>query len=267
MKIKSEIIFLTFSMIILVACESEEIISPDVGFKEYTVVQAEIEPDKLFPAVRFTKTLPLGVPYDIKDAELKNVTAYLVKNEVQVIPLFYTANGLYKTKYDLYVNEGEIYELYAESEGKFIYGKTTIPHKPNVTSVSYDINGYYFDADVQAEPEEVYGALWIVSGIPPVRAEDYFTVTIPSSDPNNMVAVRTSSIPEEYRKPIYSGNRYIQVFSFDKSFRNYFYSRTSGQEINDPFIQGGSAVEWNMQGENVIGMFIGVAPGDILNVN
>ena len=267
MKIKFNKIFLTISFLILVACESEEILSPDAGFEEYTVVQAEIQPGKKFPAVRITKTLPLGVPYDINKAELKNVTAYLVKNEVQVIPLLYTTDGLYEPRYEFYVEEGEIYEIYAEREGKFIYGKTIIPHKPTVTAVSYNVSGYFFDADIQTELDEVYSAIWIVSGIPPARAEDYFSVSIPSTTPDKMIAVRTSSIPEEYRRSIYSGNRYIQTFSFDKSFRKYFYSRTSGQEINDPFIQGGGAVEWNMQGENVIGMFIGVTPGDIINVN
>ena len=78
------------------------------------------------------------------------------------------------------------------------------------------------------------------------------------------MSVRTSSLPEEYRITVYSDNRYIQVVAFDKSFRNYFYSRTSGSEITDPFIQGGGAIEWNMQGDKVIGMFIGVARGDII---
>lgn len=267
MKINSRKIFLILSVLILAACESEEILSPDAGFEEFTVVQAEIHPGNKFPAIRITKTLPLGVPYDINKAELKNVSAYIVKNEVQVIPLLYKSNGLYEPRYEFYVEEGETYEIYAERDGKFIYGKTIIPNKPNVTAVHYNANGYYFEADTETKLDEVYSAIWIVSGIPPARAEDYFSVTTPSTSPNTMVAVRTSSIPEEYRNPIYSGNRYIQVFSFDKSFRKYFYSRTSGQEINDPFIQGGGAVEWNMQGENVIGMFIGVTPGDIINVN
>ncbi len=256
-----------FFMISITSCDVEEVIPLEDTYSEYIVVQAELHPEQKFPGVRFTKTLPLGVSFDIKDAELKNVSAYLVKNGFQVIPLFYTSDGLYKPFYDFYVNEGEIYEIYAERDGTFIYGKTTIPYKPNITDVNYNVNGYYYEADVQPESDEVYGALWIVSGNPSITAEDYFSVNTPFSDPNNMIAVRTSSIPEEYRKPIYSGKRYIQVFSFDKSFRKYFYSRTSGQEINDPFIQGGGTVEWNMQGKNVIGMFVGVTPGEIINVN
>lgn len=259
-------IALTFFVLVLAACESEEILSPDEVFVEYTVVQAEIQPNKIFPAIRITKTLPLGVPYRIEDAELKNITAYLVRNGIQVIPLLYTSDGLYKPRYEFYVEEGETYELFAERDGKFIYGRTTIPYKPEVTAVNYNSSDYFFDANVLTKLDEVYGALWIISNNPPAQADDFYRVTSPASSTDNLT-VRTSSIPEEFRAPAYSESRYIQVFSFDKSFKDYFYSRTSGQEITDPFIQGGGKVEWNMQGDKVIGMFIGITPGDIIKVN
>lgn len=254
-------------MVLLVNCEREEILNPDAVHIEHTVVQAEIKPGKIFPAVRFTKTLPLGVPYNIKQAELKNVTAYLLKNEVQVIPLHYTSDGLYKPLYDFYVEEGETYELIAERDGIYIYGKTFVPFKPNVLSTNYITSSYYFDADVRSRLNEVYGALWIISGNPSARAIDYYSITSPTNSININIVVRTSSIPEMYRSPTYPDNRYIQVFAFDVSFRKYFYSRTSGQQVTDPFIQGGGAIEWNVQGDKVIGMFIGITPGDIIEVN
>ena len=78
--------------------------------------------------------------------------------------------------------------------------------------------------------------------------------------------MRTSPLPEDFRSPAYNDSRFIQVVSFDKSFKNYFHSRTSGQGINDPFVQGGGVVEWNVQGDKVIGMFIGVSLGDVVPV-
>jgi hypothetical protein len=259
--------YLIFFILILAACNNEELINPDAGYEEYTVVEAEIQPGQIFPAVRITKTLPLGVPYDIKLAEITNVNAYVVKDYVKVIPLIYTNDGLYKPKYDFYAEEGETYELYAERDGKFIYGKTLVPHKPSVTSINFYSDDYYFEADVLGEMNVVYGALWIVSTYPQAKAEDFFSITQPVTSFNTTVSVQTSSIPEKYRDAVYSGSRYIQVFAFDKSYRKYFYSRNSSQEINNPFIQGGGVVEWNMQGEKVIGMFVGVTPGDILDVN
>lgn len=258
--------YFTF-ILIFTACQSEEILGPEDTYEEFTVVQAEIMAGKYFPSVRFTKTLPLGIPYDINKAELKNVTAYLVKNDVQVIPLIYTNEGLYKPLYDFYVEEGETYELYADYVDKFIYGKTIIPYVPEINTVYYDGASYFLAAELQAKVNEVYCALWIVSGNPPGMAEDFYSITTPVTTPYNTVGVRTSPLPEQYRSPVYSNDRYIQVYSFDKSFRNYFYSRSSGAEINDPFIQGGGAIEWNMQGDKVIGMFVGVAKGVIVKVN
>ena len=260
-------LILIFATLSFVSCEVEEVISPDSAYVEYTVVQAELHPERLFPGVRFTKTLPLGIPYNISKAELKDVTAYIVKNEVQVIPLLYISDGIYKPLYEFFVKEGETYEIYAEYNDKYIYGKTLIPFKPDVISTDFIPKDYYFEADVNCKDNEVYAALWIVAGTPPDKADDFFSVTTPSTGYNIIKAVRTGSVPEEYRKEIYNGSRYIQPYAFDQSYREYFYSRTSGQQINDPFIQGGGVIEWNMHGENVIGMFIGVTPGEIINVN
>lgn len=247
-------------------CESEEIVSVDLAFEEYTVVQAELTPNKLFPGVRFTKTLPLGIPYNIKDAEIKNITAYIRINSFQVIPLIYTEDGLYKPFHYFYIAEGDTYELFAEQGEKYIYSITKIPLKPEVTSINYDRNDYHLYADVNVKQDEVYSALWIVTLGNAIRAEDFFSVTS-SDNLYSTVRVRTSPIPEDYLSGIYSGTRMIQVFAFDKSFKDYFHTRNSSQQLNDPFIQGtGGAVEWNVQGDKVIGLFIGVAPADIIGV-
>jgi hypothetical protein len=257
-------ILLITAFIFLTACESEEILGPEATYEEYTVVQGVIEAGKYFPAVRFTKTLPLGVAYDIQKAELKNVTAYVVKNGVQVIPLIYTSEGLYKPLYDFYTEGGETYELFAESEGKYIYGRTLVPFEPEVSGASYHGGEYYLTANVKTKADEVYCALWTVYANPLGEAEDFYSVSEPSPLPNNIIAVRTAALPETYRSPAYSESRFIQVFAFDISFRDYFYSRNSGGNINDPFIQGGGKIEWNMQGDKVIGMFIGYAAGEKL---
>ncbi len=251
---------------LICGCESEEIVSVDLAFEEYTVVQAELIPNKRFPGVRFTKTLPLGIPYNIKDAEIKNITAYLRINGVQVIPLIYTEEGLYKPFYYFYIAEGDTYELFAEHDEKYIYSITKIPLKPEVSAINYDRNDYHLYADVKVKQDEVYSALWIITLGNAIRAEDYFSVAS-SDNQNSTVRVRTSPIPEDYLSGIYSGTRMIQVFAFDKSFKDYFHTRNSSQQLNDPFIQGtGGAVEWNVQGDKVIGLFIGLAPGDIIEV-
>ena len=258
MKLIIKIIYILI-LIAISGCENEEIISPLVEYEEYIVVQAEIQANKYFPDVRFTKTLPLGVPYKIEDAELKNVTAYIKRNGVQIIPLIYTSQGLYKPLDNLFVVEGETYELFAKRDETFIYSITRIPYKPEITNTYYSLSEHTLNAEVNSKAGEVYAALWAVTALPPAAAEDYYAVT--SSVPGYSVTVSTSPLPETFRGNNYANMRYIQVNSFDQAFKEYFNSRTAGSEINDPYIQGGSKITWNVKGEKVIGMFIGVSRG------
>jgi len=265
---KNIYIFYLFILFILsTACENEHIVDVNVVHEEFTVVQSELKTDKLFPGVRFTKTLPLGVPYDIKQAELKNIIAYIRINSIQVIPLHYSVDGLYKPLYEFYVESGSFYELFAQHDDIFIYAKTIIPVKPTVISTHYSLNENYLQATVKPYRDEVYAALWAISSNPFIKAEDYFSVSVPTEFyPLSTVDVRSSPLPEDFQSPAYNNRRFIQVVSFDKAFENYFQSRTSGQEINDPFVQGGGTVEWNVQGDKVIGMFIGVSVGELVPV-
>lgn len=253
--------------LIIAGCKSEEIVNPEDVYEEYTVVQAELHPGEPFPAVRFTKTLPLGEAYDIKKAELKNVRVYIKKNGIQVIPLLYSYDGLYKPKYDFNVAEGETYELFAETNDKYVYAKTIIPFSPQIISTKRNQNEYYLEANVTMREDEVYGALWVIPGTASGMAEDFFSISNTDYSPNKNIIVRTSTISKEYRTPTYLSNANIQVIAFDKGYRSYFYSRSSGQEVDDPFIQSNGKIEWNVQGDRVIGMFIGVTPGNVIKVN
>ncbi len=267
MKKNIYILCLFILFIVSTACENEQIVDVDVVHEEYTVVQSELKTGKLFPGVRFTKTLPLGVPYNIKQAELINITAYIRIDSIQIIPLIYDQDGLYKSLYEFNVEPGRIYELFAVRDGSFIYSQTVIPEKPIVTSAIYSSNENFLQAVVVSHNNEVYAALWAISSAPFIKADDYFSVSVPTEFyPLSTVNVRTSPLPAEFQSPAYNNSRFIQVYSFDKSFKNYFNSRTSGQGINDPFVQGGGTVEWNVYGDNVIGMFIGVAEGELVPV-
>jgi hypothetical protein len=249
------------------SCENEQVVNTSIDHEEFTVVQAELRPDQSFPGVRFTKTLPLGTPYDIEQAELKNISAYCRIDSVKIIPLHYSSEGLYKPLYNFYVESGQVYELFAERDETFIYSKTIIPEIPIIIQSNYNQSGYYIEAQVRSFQDEVYSALWIVSSATVEKAPDYYSVSVPPTvTGNSIVGVRSMPLPEEYRRSEYDGSRLIQAFSFDKTFKPYFDSRTSSQEINDPFIQGGGSVEWNVQGDNVIGMFIGVAESIQANV-
>ena len=255
-----KIISIITFVLLIIGCKNEQVVNTSIAHEEFTVVQAELRRSERFPGVRFTKTLPLGAPYDIEQAELKNIIAYLRIDSIRIIPLHYTTEGLYEPLYTTYVESGRVYELFAERDETFIYSKTIIPDKPIIVQSSYNRSGYYLEAEVRSFQNEVYSALWIISSANVEKAPDYFSVSVPNfMAGNSTVSVRSMILPEEYRSPDYNGSRLIQVFSFDKSFKPYFDSRTSSQGVDDPFIQGGGSVEWNVQGDNVIGLFIGVA--------
>lgn len=267
MKKNVYIFYLLIILIVNTSCENEHVVDVDVAHDEFTVVQSELRLDALFPGVRFTKTLPIGVPYDIKQAELKNITAYIRIDSIQIIPLHYTTDGIYMPLYDVYIEAGKFFELFAEQEDTYIYAKTIIPEKPEVLSTNYSTGEHYLQANVKPHRNEVYAALWAISSTPFRKADDYYSVSVPTEfNPQSSVNVRTSPLPVEFQSPAYNDSRFIQVFSFDKSFKNYFQSRTSGQGIDDAFIQGGGSAEWNVQGNKVIGMFIGVSVGDVVPV-
>jgi len=248
------------------ACENTQSIDPAILFQEYVVVNSELNSGELFKGVTFTKTLPLGTPYDIKIAELKNVKAYLKINGAKIVPLHYVSDGVYKPLYDgLYTEAGETFELFAEYGETVIYSVTKIPIEPELRSVSYQAANNNLLANVTVHEGEVYGAIWVL-GTSSTRAASMPELSIPDAGTYN-INVRTANMPEEYRTNTYDGRRNIQVFSYDKQYVQYFNSIKVNVPIENGFMQGGGSAGWNVYGQNVIGMFIGVGKGLIKNVN
>ncbi|MCU7494951.1 MAG: DUF4249 family protein [Ignavibacteria bacterium] len=263
-------LLLSLSAFISCGCEQTETLEPDSIFKEKTVVFASLEKDSLFNGVTFTRTLPLNEPYDIKKAELKDVTAYLKINGIQVIPLIYDKNGVYKPGNKLYVEPETTYELFADWEGKSIYAITRVPGVPEVTGALI-VDGKYVEAKINPKGNETYGAAWFITGANEFRisglSADFFEVYGAPSLPPSSVSLRTTDIPEEYRTDLYAKRTYVKVFAFDKSFYDYFKTRANNQQVHNSFTQGGSNIIWNVYGNDVIGLFIGNAAGKLIRPN
>lgn len=262
---KKHLIIIPFIFFIM-SCERSQIVESDVSNQSYIVVNSELNPYKLFAGVTFTKTLPVGIPYDIKAAELKDVTAYIKINGVQVIPLHYTNNGVYKPLYDeLVIQKGHTYELFAEWGETVIYSATKVPYPPEINNVSYDAGGNYLQANIKTHPDEVYGAIWVI-GSGSAKDATFPNLSIPEASALNTNVI-TSTIPEQYRASEYNGKRNIQVYAFDKQYTAYFNSAKVNVPVGNAFTQNGGTINWNVFGNNVIGMFIGVAKGNQKNVN
>lgn len=251
----------------LAGCEKTETLEPDSIYKEKTVVFASLKKDSLFQGVTFTRTLPLNTEYDIKKAELKDVIAYLKINGITVIPLLYSKDGVYKPKDYLAVHSGDVFELFAEWEGKGIYARTRVPEEPSVTMATL-VGERYIQAVIVPKENESYAAAWFIAGVSQYTlsglATDFFEVYASPDIPPSSVSIRTMDIPEDYRSEVLSGKAYLKVFSFDKGFYDYFRTRGNNQQIHNSFTQGGSQIIWNVYGNDVIGMFIGSASGKFI---
>lgn len=256
--------FLAIALLAFAGCEKTETLEPNSNYKEKTVVFASLKKDSLFQGVTFTRTLPLSTEYDIKKAELKDITAYLKINGIVVIPLLYTKDGIYKPNDYLMVHSGDEFELFATREGKSIYARTRIPEEPSVRMATL-VGERYIQAEIVPKADESYAAAWYITGGSLYTysglATDFFEVYASPENPPESVSIRTTDIPEDYREDAISGKAYLKVFSFDKGFYDYFRTRGNNQQVHNSFTQGGSQIIWNVYGDNVIGMFIGSASG------
>ncbi len=255
-------IFFLLAFMLASGCEKVSVIDPQLSYKEYTVVRAKLTADTYFDGVTFTKTLPVNEKYDITKAELKNVTAYL-KIGVRIVPLHYTSKGVYMPLGRLYIYPDSTYELFAKVNNTSIYSITKVPEKPKVTSAVF-FNNTYLTANITTRQNEVYGATWDIYTLDRVidEAPDFHQVVEQPDRFTTSISVRTLDLPVAYRSGSYDNMRYIRVYAFDSPYLKFFKTRNNNQPVSDVFSQGGDQVIWNVQGENTIGLFIGVAPGD-----
>jgi hypothetical protein len=251
-------------------CEEVTVVNPELTYKEYIVVRAELRPFTNFDGVNITKTLPTDEPYDTNKAFLKNVIAYIKIDGIRIIPLHYYQNGLYKPYGNISPASGETFELYASVDGVTFYASTKIPKHPEVTSSAYT-NGH-LNALVKSNPNEVYGAVWAI--VNPYNssvidmANDFLSVVDSTQATSfSTVSVSTTNIPDKYTSDIYKDYRCVKVYAFDAPYQRYFNTKNNNQPVSNAFVQGGDQIVWNVQGENAIGLFIGVAEGSFVNSN
>lgn len=259
-----KLIFLNIIVILLItSCLSTEVVEVEMPYEEYVVVQGTLKKDSLFSGVRFTKTLSLNEPYDINNAELINVTAYLLIDETVTIPLHYTENGLYLPLYPHTVKGGSSYELFAQESETKIYSRTYVPDSIIVNKSKLTREGNV-RSEVEAKSNCVYGSIWeIFNSYPTVSASEFFSIG-PNEDNNNkFVDVLTTQVPDEYL----DFNISVRVYAFDKFYRAYFQSK--GNNLSDSLFSNVTSPNWNINSSTptVIGLFIGMDKSKPIDVS
>ncbi|MEJ2615884.1 MAG: hypothetical protein P8Z35_13075, partial [Ignavibacteriaceae bacterium] len=208
--------------------------------------------------------------YDIKIAELKNVTAYLRVNGTRIITLRYLSDGLYTPLDSIAVAPGSTYELFAQYNNTTIYSITKVPRPPIIISASLKDNRYV-EVTVRPNPDEVYGAGWeIYNAVTKTlydESTDFQAIVQSSNNLETNLTVDTKDLPENYTSGTYNNLVYAQVYAFDSPYLNYFGSKNNNQPSDNVFAQGGDQISWNVQGDHVIGLFIGLAVVRYIQVN
>lgn len=250
-------------LFLLTACFSTDVVEVEIAHDEYLVVQSTLKKDSLYSGTRFTKTLSLNEPYNIKNAELKGVVAYLLINDTLTIPLHYFRDGLYMPLYPHKIIGGAKYELFAEYNGTKIYSKTNIPDTI-ITKRTKLSNEGYITTLVEANSKFVYGAIWKAwNSFIPIVAKDFHSIVSNEETGQQSVDVRTETIPGEYL----TSRLTTKIYAFDKFYRKYFQSKGNNQ--SDSLFSNVTSPTWNIGSTStkVIGVFIGTSESKDIKVN
>lgn len=243
----------------LVGCEESVIVEVTLQETNFIIVHAELIGGEIFKGVTITKPLPIDQEYRADEAAIDDIIAYIQIDGAQVIPLHHRINGLYKPLYEMMVTPGKTYELFARVGDRKIYSKTIVPEVPHVNRVILQ-SDFSFTATIVSQPEIVYGATWvIVADTNEYRADNFYEINEDNS--NSLLTVKTQILPESMRNIT---PRYVRVYAFDRPFLDYFNTRENNQPVDDYFTQGGGPVAWNVYGDGVAGLFIGVTPSELV---
>lgn len=243
-------------------CEKSKVVEVPLQFEEDVVIQGQLVADTLFQGVRITRTLPVNETFNISKAQITDAFVYLRINGVKIVPLHFTSDSIYMPLSYLYVNRGDNYELFGEAEGKKFYSQTIIPKTPEVLSSDYNKDNKYMEATITVNSGEVYGALWNIGRSNQLCAKDFYSIVLPDNGMSNLT-IHSIELPEQYQSYFYEGRRFIWIYAFDKQYKAFFNSKGNNQPIENYFVQGGGSIAWNVYGDHVIGLFIGLAKSNL----
>jgi len=260
-------------LLFIVSCENIDEVEQELDYQELFIVSGQISGGDFNPEIQFTRSLPLNTKFDIVKAELKDVTAYIKTEDEMIYPLEYIKDGIYKTKYELKIQPGAKYELFALAEETRINGFTKAPIVPELVQAS--LTEGHITCEIIPKEGEVYCCVYVLVegsqvGNPRIseREREFFSVEGPFDETGGSIFIRTGVIPDEYRSPTTQYRLGVEVYAWDKSYKKYFETKNNNKPIDDIFSQGGGSINWNITGENTIGMFIGfstLVSMDIIN--
>jgi len=259
-------LLLLILVLFLLSCEEVDIIEEDLPYVALYEVDGQISPGEKEPIINFTKSLPLNEQYKVEKAALSNVNAYLWSDEQGIIPLKHIGEGKYvplKSKSaKLQIRANQTYELFADINGTRIYAVTKVPSFPKI--INAEVIQKHIECEVSGQEGEVYSCVYVIFkgfnvGNPRIikREKEFFSVE--GSGKAGKVKLRTGQIPDEYFNAGSDVKIGVEVYAWDKAYKSYFETKNNNEPVTDIFSQGGGLINWNVYGENTIGLFMGYA--------
>ncbi len=261
--------FFILFILLQVSCEDIDVVELDIDYTEKIVVQSELIAGEFFDGVYLSKTLPLNERYNPEAAEISDATLFLIVDSVKIIPLHYRGSGKYESFNQFKVVSNQTYELFGEVGKTKLYAKTIIPNIPLYSNQKFVPDGY-LSSTVKSNSGEAYGAIWLMANNvlskPFDQSDDFFSISTMLKPGDDEMHLRTTLLSNEYLSSYYSDKIFIQIFSFDQSYYKYFKTKNNNTPVEDNFSQGGGPIDWNVEGHNVVGMFIGVAKTGFIKI-
>ena len=269
---KNFLFLITLATLILIptGCEDIDVVELEIEYTQKIVIQSELVVGEYFEGVYLSYTSPLNELYVEDSAAISDATLFLLVDSVKVIPLHYRGSGRYESYNEFRIRSGHIYELYGVVGESNIYAKTIIPNIPEFNNAKFVPDGY-ISSIIDKKEGEVYGAIWLMANnalsLPFDKANDFYAITAKENPIDEEILVRTTLLDIDYLSTFYSDKIFLQIFAFDESYYDYFITKNNNVPIEDNFSQGGGPINWNVKGDNVIGLFIGTAKTNFIKIS
>ncbi|MCB0730573.1 MAG: DUF4249 family protein [Ignavibacteriae bacterium] len=252
-------ILFIISMLLVISCTEVGVIEENIPFDKKYVVNGRLKAQSENIEISFSKSFALDENYTKSETAIENLTTYLWSENQGIFPLIHVGDGIYSQKDEIEIRPGQTYELHARIGDDRVYASTYIPVEPDIQEIQITEN--FIICKIIPNPNTVYGCKFslvsIYNSSESLIENIFYEISDAVENIADLVIIRTSELPEEYFENSKNYKINLEVYAFDEDYKDYFDTRLNNKPVENIFSEGGGSVFWNVQGDNVIGMFIG----------
>jgi hypothetical protein len=247
-------------LLLMSGCTEIGIVEKDIPFEGKYVINGVLVGGSNTTVVSVSSSFPLQEDLGKNEAAVKDITAYIWSEKQGIYPLIHKGNGNYSPADDLTINYGDEYQLNIKAGTDRIFGSTKVPDLPEIIEVQ--ISEDHLLVKLLGKRDAVYGCKYSAGGSlnnNDFSEEIFYEISEPVLLENELIEIRTESIPPDVFNYPENYTLNLEIYAFDYRYREYYYSRLNSKPVENIFSEGGGSVFWNVEGENAIGLFIGMS--------